>query len=78
MIIECDNNIVHDVIPFNKFNEDYKNKNIHEYNKNYKKYQEYYIKSLFLNNDVIQNLDIHQKFKDQFKIPLQLMIFNKQ
>jgi len=52
MIINCNNSIVHDNINFGKFNEDHKAKKLDHYNMNYKKYQEFYIKSLFLNNDV--------------------------
>ena len=39
---------------------------------NYRKYQEYFVKCCFQNNEIIQNIDIFKKFKDQFKIDLGL------
>ena len=70
IIMNCDNSTEYDTINYNKFNEDYKAKNLRQYNMNYKKYQEYHIKSLFLNNDILQNIDSYKKFKDQLKLPL--------
>ena len=70
MIMNCDNSIEYDTINYNKFNEDYKAKNLGQYNMKYKKYQEYHLKSLFLNNDILQNIDSYKKFKDQLKLPL--------
>ena len=35
---------------------------------NYHIYQEYYIKALFINNDLIQNIEVYQKFEDKFNI----------
>ena len=72
MINNCNNKIEHDAIDFNIFNEDYKNNNLKRYNMEFKKYQEYYVRSLFINNDVIQNLDIYKKFKELFKTQLTL------
>ena len=38
----------------------------------FKKYQEFFIKCLFINNDIIQNVECFKIFKDQFNIDLQL------
>ena len=71
MINNC-NNKIDDAIDFSKFNEDYKDNNLKRYNMEFKKYREYYVKCLFINNDIIQNLDIYKKFKDVFKTQLTL------
>jgi len=34
----------------------------------FRKYQEYYVKANFLNNEIIQNIDLYKKFKEKFKI----------
>ena len=39
---------------------------------NYRKYQEYFVKYCFLINNIIQNIDIFKKFKDQFKMDISL------
>jgi hypothetical protein len=49
MINNCNNKIEHDAIDFNKFNEDYKDNNLKRYSMEFKKYQEYYVKCLFIN-----------------------------
>ena len=38
----------------------------------FKKYQEFFIKCLFTNNDIILNVELYKKFKDQFNLDLQL------
>ena len=39
-----------------------------------KKYQKYFVKACFKNNDVIQNVDILKKFKDKFNIDIGLSL----
>ena len=68
----CDKKVEHDIISFEQFKKDYKKNNLHDYNMKFKKYQEFFIKCLFINNDIIQNVECYKKFKDQFNLDLQL------
>jgi len=72
IINECNDNIEHDVLPFKDFNQDYLNKDLKNYNISYKKYQRYYIKSLFLNNDFTNIERICIKFKNEFNTNFKL------
>ena len=72
IINECNTDIEHDVLSFKDFNEDYLNKNLDSYNMSYKKYQRYYIKSLFHNNDFINIEKVQIKFKNDFKTTFKL------
>ena len=68
----CDKKVEHDIISFEQFKKDYKKNNLHDYNMKFKKYQEFFIKCLFINNDIILYVECYKKFKDQFNIYLQL------
>ena len=72
IINECNTDIEHDVLSFKDFNEDYLNKNLDSYNMSYKKYQRYYIKSLFLNNDFINIERVQIKYKNDFNTTFKL------
>ena len=67
MIAECSKNIMHDIKSFDIFYSEYKNKNITRYDMNYKKYQEYFTKALFKENEANNFNDILMKFKQLFK-----------
>ena len=53
MINECDKRIIHDIKNFDIFYDDYKNKNLNKYEMSIKKYQEYFAKIFFKENEVI-------------------------
>ena len=72
IINECNDAIEHDVLPFTEFNQDYLDKNLVNYNMSYKKYQRYYIKSLYLNNDFTDIERILNKFKNEFNTKFKL------
>ena len=67
MIAECSKNIMHDIISFDIFYSEYKNKNITRYDMSFKKYQEYFTKTLFKENEANNFNDILMKFKQLFK-----------
>ena len=67
MIAECSKNIMHDIISFDIFYSEYKNKNITRYDMSFKKYQEYFTKALFKENEANNFNDILMKFKQLFK-----------
>ena len=72
IIKECDDAIEHDVLPLDEFNQDYLDKDLENYNMSYKKYQRYYIKALFLNNDFTDIEKIQIKFKNEFNTNFKL------
>lgn len=51
-----------------------KKNNFNNYKMENKKFQKYFVKACFKNNDVIQNLDIIKKFKDKFHIDIALTL----
>ena len=59
-------------MPFTEFNQDFIDKDLVNYNMSYKKYQRYYIKSLYLNNDFIDIERILNKFKNEFNTKFKL------
>ena len=67
MIAECSKNIMHDIKSFDIFYSEYKNKNITRYDMSFKKYQEYFTKALFKENEANNFNDILMKFKQLFK-----------
>ena len=68
----CDTKIEHDIIKFDNFFKDYKDNNLKKYNMEYRKYQEYFVKCCFKNNDIIQNIDIYKRFKEKFNLDINL------
>ena len=69
---ECNSTIIHDVFNFEQFKEDYIIDNLNEYNMNYRKYQEYYVKCLFINFQANTYTDILLKFNNKFKCDFKL------
>ena len=67
MMAECSKNIMQDIKSFDIFYSEYKNKNITSYDMSFKKYQEYFSKALFKDNEVNNFNDILMKFKQLFK-----------
>lgn len=52
MFEESNSTVIHDAINFGQFSEDFKQGKLKEYNMSYKKYQEYYTRCLFINNEI--------------------------
>ena len=64
----CSNNINHDIFSYATFNEDYDNKNLFNYNMSLKKYQEYYTKKMFTDNNIKTYNNIYAQFKKEFNL----------
>jgi len=62
----------HYIIDFEDFYKHYKDCKLDKYNMTFRKYQEYYDKAIFLNNEIIQKIELYKKFKEKFKIDLNL------
>ena len=68
MIKECTITIFHDIKNFELFYNDYNNnKNIAKYDMSFKKYQEYFVKTLFKQNEINNFNDTVINFKQSFK-----------
>ena len=72
MMNNCNFCIKHDIISFKEFYHVYLNNNLNEYNMNHKKYKSYYIKSIYIYNEITIIDNIYIKFKNNFKIILKL------
>ena len=67
MIEECNKDIIHDNRSFEMFYDDFKKNNIKNYNMFFKKYQEYFVKVLFLENKAKNFNDIIREFSKSYK-----------
>ena len=67
MIEECNKDIIHDNRSFEMFYDDFKKNNIKNYNMFFKKYQEYFVKVLFLENKAKNFNDIIREFSKNYK-----------
>ena len=73
LVEHCSHNIIHDIYSYAKFNDDYDNKNLANYNMSIKKYQEYYTKKMFTDNNNIKTYnDIYTQFKKEFNLEFNL------
>lgn len=67
MVEECNSTVIYDAINFSQFSEDFKAGKLKDYNMSYKKYQEYYTKCLFINNEIKNYNNVLYRFKNNFK-----------
>ena len=72
MIEECNSRVIHDAINFGQFSEDFKAGKLKDHNMSYKKYQEYYTKYLFINNEIKNYNDVLYRFKNNFACEFKL------
>ena len=70
MIEECNSRVIHDAINFGQFSEDFKAGKLKDHNMSYKKYQEYYTKNFFINNEIKNYNDVLYRFKNNLHVNL--------